>query len=110
MSQVPNLDLSKLSLANLYPVFVPAFIFELPQAAREMCIECRGKQASRIYGPRMFETLGYPGLSCGQFTPCSHGEDQMVSFPNWSYGHQFETAGPGTEQQPQFCFPAFPLI
>lgn len=48
MSQVPNLDLSKFSLANLYPVFVPAFVFELPQAAREMCIECGGKQASRF--------------------------------------------------------------
>lgn len=59
MSQVPNLDLSKFSLADLYPVFVPAFIFELPQTAREMCIECGGKQASR---PRIFETLGYPGL------------------------------------------------
>lgn len=49
-----------------------------------MCIECGGKQASRTYGLRIFETLGYSGLSCGQFIPCSHGKDQMVSFPNWS--------------------------
>lgn len=110
MSQVPNLDLSKFSLANLYPVFVLAFVFELPQAAREMCIEYGGKQANRIYGLRIFETLGYPGLSCGQFIPRSHGEDQIVSFPSWSCGDRFETAGPGTQRQPQFCFPAFLVI
>lgn len=42
----PNLGFSKFLLTNICPVFVPAFIFELPRAARKMCIKYGGMQAS----------------------------------------------------------------
>lgn len=58
----------------------------------------------------MPETQGHPQSSHGQFVPCRQGEDEMVSYPHWSYDGWFKTSGLSTQRKPPYCLPAFLVI
>lgn len=104
--QVPNSDWSQFWLANTCPASAPALLWSL-WAAGKVYIKCKGRQARRIYGLRVPEAQGHTESSHGQFILCSHGEDEMVSCPHWSYGGWLKTSGLSTQRKPPYCLPAF---
>lgn len=48
-----KLGLQQIVISKYMPSFVPAFIFELPRTAREICIKYGGMQASETERLRM---------------------------------------------------------